>query len=357
MVFARPTLTDLLRRIRQDFLDQGLEKVLQRGSTEDFLARMVRGLAHGLHGHAAWVARQILPANAEDDVLLRWARILHVPLLPAAKASGVAIFATSGDILIPVGSLVRRDDGTEYLVTSSELVGGGGLDQTSCSLEAVETGTGGNADAGDAVTLAVPIAGVTSATVLEAGGASGGRDVESVESLRTRVEARLQYPDVQGGPGNWGLWALEVPGVAYAWERAQEDGAGTLDLYFVDQGEDGWVIPAGGRLTTVENYLLERSPEGMTFQVTAPVADPIDFTIALTPDTAEVRSAVEASLQRMFETHGEPGERIPLTVVAEAISNAAGETDHTLTSPSSAFVPSVSAGNEYLPMLGTITWT
>ena len=87
--------------------------------------------------------------------------------------------------------------------------------------------------------------------------------------------------------------------------------------------------------------------------VAAPVADPLDFAIALTPDTAEVRAAVEAELRDLIAREAEPGGTILISHIREAISIAAGETDHVLASPAG----NVTAAAGAIVTMGAVTWS
>lgn len=81
------------------------------------------------------------------------------------------------------------------------------------------------------------------------------------------------------------------------------------------------------------------------------LAAPLNFTIDLTPDTPEVRAAVEASLAEMIKREAAPGGISLLNHMREAISTATGETDHVLVSPA-ADVPHTTA---QMATMGVIT--
>jgi uncharacterized phage protein gp47/JayE len=72
----------------------------------------------------------------------------------------------------------------------------------------------------------------------------------------------------------------------------------------------------------------------------------------LTADTTAIRAAVSAELTDLFVREGTPAGTILLSHIREAISQAAGETDHILTVPSANVVMGAGA----IPVLGTVTW-
>jgi uncharacterized phage protein gp47/JayE len=86
--------------------------------------------------------------------------------------------------------------------------------------------------------------------------------------------------------------------------------------------------------------------------VVAPTASPLDFNITLAPDTVEVRNAVQAELVDLVAREAEPGGTILWSHLNEAISIAAGETDHVLNSPAANVVEATGA----ITTMGVITW-
>jgi uncharacterized phage protein gp47/JayE len=74
---------------------------------------------------------------------------------------------------------------------------------------------------------------------------------------------------------------------------------------------------------------------------------------SLLPSTAAVQTAVEKALADLFVSEAEPGGTMYLSHIRAAISNAAGEIDSTVVSPSA----NVTAASNTLLTLGTITWS
>jgi uncharacterized phage protein gp47/JayE len=84
----------------------------------------------------------------------------------------------------------------------------------------------------------------------------------------------------------------------------------------------------------------------------APTALVVDFTLSVTPNTTAVQEAVAAELADFFAREAQPGVALPKSQYDQAISFAAGETDHTVTAPAGAITPS--AGQ--LPTLGAVNF-
>lgn len=122
-----------------------------------------------------------------------------------------------------------------------------------------------------------------------------------------------------------------------AWEYPERTSARVVDVLFVMEpsGSDVWAIPSGSEVATVQAYLDERAPSTMTVDVIAPVDDGRSLAIAVTPNTAAVQAAVVERVKAMFLRVAEPGGTITLSQISAAVSEAVGETDHSITSPAS----------------------
>jgi len=349
-MFTRPTLPTLIDRAQGDIEANlpGTDARLRR-SNLNVMARLIAGTSHGLHGHLAWMAEQILPDTAETDYLDRWATLwLDQPRKAAVAAAGSVTFTGTSGVIVPAGTSLLRADGAEYTTDAEATISAGTV---TTAITAVKPGAAGNADAGVTVTITTPIAGITSAATVAAGGLTGGTDIEDDDDLRARVIARMKAPPHGGAVFDYETWALEVAGVTRAWVSPLELGLGTVTVRFV-RDDDVSLIPDAGEVTTVQNYIDARRPVTAAVTVVAPVAVPLDFGIAVTPNTAAVKAAVEAELTDLLRREAEPGGTILLSHVREAISIAAGETNYTMTAPAA----DVTHTTGQMATLGAITW-
>ena len=89
--FTRPTLAELIDRAQTDIEGalQGVNARLRR-RVEFVFARAMAGLTHGLHGHLAFIAEQILPDQAAEAFLLRWGSLFGVDRIEGDIAAGPA---------------------------------------------------------------------------------------------------------------------------------------------------------------------------------------------------------------------------------------------------------------------------
>lgn len=355
MPFSRPGLPVLIDRAAADIESRlpGADARLRR-SNLNVLARVHAGATHGLYGFLEWISRQILPDSADAEFLDRHASLwLPAGRLPASYALGQALVTGTTGAVIPAGTIFKRADGLAYSTSAEATLVAG---QAQVDLVADEAGQIGNAVASTALNLDSPIVGVNAAATVTAGALTGGADIEDDDSLRARVIARIQQTPHGGARHDYISWAKEVAGVTRAWCFPLEMGDGTVTVRFV-RDDDASLIPDAAEVLAVQTYIEALAPVGMQVYVVAPVAAPIAFTISLTPSTASVKTAVEASLRDLLFREAEPeggaGQGVVLlSHIREAISLAAGEADHVLSAPVADVTPAVGQ----MATFGSITW-
>lgn len=350
MPFARPTLSELINRTLADTTSRLSADELLRRADAEVLARVLAGAAHGLYGYIDWLSRQILPDTSESEWLERHASLwLSEGRKPAAAATGAVSFTGVSGSVVPSGTVLRTAAGVQVATVADVTLSGGA---GSAAAEAVEAGAAGNLIAGTPLSLVSPIAGVQSTALVAAGGITGGADIEDDEALRARVIDRIQQPPQGGCAYDYVAWALQVEGVTRAWVYPQELGLGTVTVRFV-RDDDASLIPDAGEVATVQAHIDALRPVTAQVTVVAPVAVPLDITITgLVPDTAAVRAAIQAEVTDLLRREAVPGGTILISRLREAISIAAGESDHVLTSPTA----NITHATGELAVLGTITW-
>lgn len=352
MPFARPSLVDLIARTRADAESRltGGEPVLP-ASNIGVLARVLAGAAHGLHGHLEWMARQMLPDTAEAEWLERHASIRGLTRVPATYASGTLDVLGATGTVIPADTRWRRDDGLEVVASAAVTIGAEA--QPTVPVTARLPGAAGDLAGGQALTLVSPVPGLRAAAVASAAGLTGGGDAESDEGLRARLLAIIRTPPRGGAAADYLVWAYAAhPAITRAWVAPEEYGPGTVTVRVMTDDATADGIPSAGVVAAVQAAIDAARPVTAAALALAPVAQPLDLTIALTVDTVAVRDAVAAALADLVRTRTAPGQTLPLTWIHEAISTAAGEYDHVLSVPSA----DVTCAIGYLPTLGTITW-
>lgn len=354
MPFERPTLSQLITRGKADINTRlpGADANL-RASPEEVMVIAASGLTSGLHGHLKWLSKQILTDLSDDEFLVREAADFGLTKSKAVAAIGPATFTGTNGVVIPLGTIFTRNDGTQFKVTTAATVA---LGQAVPILTAVQPALAGNCLAGVILTIASPITGLNATGVVSGGGIVNGSDIESTSHLRTRVLLRKQTPPTGGGPGDYKQWALAVSGVTRAWEFPLLLGPGTISLFFVRDG-DVSIIPNPAAVAIVQAYLNTKAPVTAQVIASAPIADVTNFTIHIVPSNTTTQAAVTAELAALLLSSSRPSDgagagTILLSQINDAVGIAAGVTDYTVTLPAANVVPALG----HMPILGTITW-
>lgn len=352
MPFARPTLKDIRDRTLADIKSKFgiVSTILRRALLRDFSDAMAAGF-HANHGHIDWATKQLFTATAETDYLDLHGADYGLARKVSTFASGSVDFSGTDSTQIPAGTVVQRADGVQYSTNAAATIAAG---VATVAVTAEVAGADGNADAGTALTLVSPIAGIDSAASVEAAGISGGADTEDDDDYRARIQQRKRNTPQGGSVSDFERWTLEVAGVTRAFIAKNGMGPGTTVVRFVLDDDPVSIIPDAAKIQEVQDYLEDDSRRGTTgdIYVLAPVEVPVDLTIALTPNTATVQAAVAAEITDLFRREAVPGATLLLSHIDEAISTAAGEEDHELVSP----IADITLGAGDLAVLGTITW-
>ncbi|MEM7608181.1 MAG: baseplate J/gp47 family protein [Myxococcota bacterium] len=348
MTFVRPSLEEIIDRVRQDFETKFTNAAVRlRKTVEDVIARSLAGVSHGLHGHAASVYRQQFPQTADPAGLALWAEMLGVERRIGEFSRGIVISNANG--FVPIGHVLVSTDGQEFEIEYEiDTLPG---QQAEFHIKARERGREGNLPALSTLTFQPAWGAHTEATIANPG-LDGGFGPESDSQFKDRVVRRLALP-VQGGTErDFVTWALEVPGVLRA--TTTVNAAGEVDLYPLDVASDGFSpsVPSFERLQTIQEYIDERTPVGFVCDVTTPQALAANFTIRIDDgDTTEVRQQIQLALLDYFGGLN-VGDDVILSQVSAAISSVPGERDHTILSPATNVVTDI----PFYRTLGAITW-
>ena len=348
MTFTRPALQDLINRTRDDVVSRLPSPEILRRSDGEVYARVLAGAAHGLYGELEWLSRQLIYDTADTDFLERWASIWGLARKTATAAGGTVTFTGSNGALINSGTVLVAYDGQLYATTASGTIASG---TAVVAVAAVTAGVAGNRATGQSFTLQSPVSGVNATAT--AGAMTGGADLETDDSLRSRLLLRIANPPQGGSKSDYQQWALAFPGVTRVWVSPQALGAGTVSVFFMMDGTYVDGIPLSGDVTALAAYLDPLRPVTASVTVLAPVAVPLNFTISgLSPNTAAVQAAITAELKDLILREASPGGTLLISHIREAISTAAGEVDHSLNVPSANVVSTT--GN--ISTMGTVSF-
>lgn len=369
MPFARPSLTALRNQSVQDITTSGVPGLtgLLRNAVLRVLAWVMAGLAYSVYGYADWIARMGVPFTAQDEYLYAWAALIGIYPEPATAATGTASFTGNpAESVLPSGTELRRQDGTPYVTTGNDVIADSGGVIVAPILATV-SGAYTNADAGTTINIVTPVAGILSTGTT--GALTGGADVETNDSLRTRMLFKYREPPQGGAEADYIQWALEVPGCTRAWIVSQGYGPGSVAVFpmFDDteaahggfpQGTDGCATEevrgptATGDQALVAEHIWTAQPVTVLTYVAAPTSFSIDVNIdGLDPNTDDMKAAIIGSLNDLFLAIAEINGIIWPSDLYEAILATPGINHFEVTTPLEA----VQAGPGELPILGNFT--
>lgn len=330
MPFETPNLPTLIARTSAD-LEGGSNL---RRSDAAVLSRVHPAAVYGLYQYLAWQSRQLFYDTADEEALLRHGASRGVPRKQPTFAEGWAMFQgqagrqlLSGVRLDIGGVLYDVVEGVSFQTTTARAL-----------VRAVDVGAQGNQAAGAALQLVSPVLGVQSDAVVDAGGITGGADLEPLEDYRDRVGERFKNVPHGGAPDDYVRWAKEQPGVTRAWCRRRWVGPGTVAVFVVNDAATP-ITPGDADLDRIKAAIELDRPVTAELGVLAPTLVPVVYQLSVTPDSPRVRAAVELALAQLHERESDLGTRMLHTHMGEAISGAAGEVDHVLHSPAADVVP------------------
>lgn len=362
MAFNRPTLETLITRVEGEIrAGLGLVTLLRR-SFLSVLARVMAGLSHTVLGFIAYVEKQAFPDTAEGDYLLRWAAIWGVLQKPATYAKFRCAVTGLAGTTIPINTVYRRTDGVEYLTEAAVTLTGA---NDKIVLIAVAAGLSGEVAISDQINILSPIAGLDSTAVVDQI-IIEPEDIETIESLRSRLIDRIQNPPSGGTPTDYIQWALSVPGITRAWVGPQALGPGTVVVYVVNDDDDP-ITPSPAKITEVADYIETVRPVTANVSIVAPTLLELDMTIKIKPNTPSIQAAITTEIQDLIYrdaalagAYKGPSVlhtgKILLSRINEAISIALGEDDHEITLINGVAPADVTPATGELVVLGTITW-
>ncbi len=337
MAYDRPSLSELLRRIRADIENNTEGSAFLRRSFENVLARVLAGLAHGLYGYLGWVSRQILPSTCDEEYLLLWGAALKVPRKAPQRWIGLVQFTGTNGTTLPLGTGLQSPDGTLYATSEEDDVA---LGVVVVEVQASDTGSASNLETGAELRLTATVPGINSIGTVTSQ-VQAGDDLEDLEDYRVRVVEALGIQAMGGIEEDYVRWVRSTAGVDVdrVWVTPRLYGSATVGVAFsVVQSR---VLPTPLEQAQVQAVLDANKPVDLIAATAwTPAAHELNVvaTITPTPD-ADLTAAIEAELVAMVRRDAQPDGTILLSHIREAISAATGEDDHVLTSPTADVVP------------------
>jgi uncharacterized phage protein gp47/JayE len=362
-MFERPTLTEIITRIKNDIVSRitGASTLLRRSILSVF-ATAFGGAIHSLYGNIEYNKDQLFILDADLESLKKHANEYGLSLNEAEKATGEVTATGTAGTSIPIYSELQSATGQVYLTDTAAILDAGGL--ATIDITAKVAGENGNDDAGISLSFVSPISGVNTTVTVGATGLSGGADEEEEDDFRNRILTRKRKPPHGGIQEDYVNWMLEVSGVTRAWSIPMYQGVGTIGCAFVRDNDDS-IFPDDSEKETVYDYIVSHTEEVTGKIVGAPVTAveniymislsplAVNFNIQISPNTGDVQTAVTSQLEDLINVDGGPEQTIRLSRARAAISAAAGEEYHEITYPTE----DITASSQQIHVLGTITFS
>jgi uncharacterized phage protein gp47/JayE len=363
MAFPRPTLEQIYRRIIGDVKSStGLKRVLPKSFVGAFAMAMA-AVAHTLYGFIDWCYRQLFPFSQDYSQLVIWARDVK-GMSPSESSYAIlsVLFPGTNATFIPLGTEFQSPDGILFETEEDFFVVDG---EVLITLKAQQAGRSGNIETGGTISLTYSIAGLNSDGIVQSID-STGEEAETLDSFRKRVLFELQNPPSGGSFADYIRWAKEVPGVTRAWAFPGALGDGSVAVKFVLDGNED-IIPDNDKIAEVQDYINNVRPITAFVEVSAPIPLPLDIEIAISPNNAEVQTAIELEIGDLvlrnsqvsgaYKNEDEVHDgKILLSKIREAVSIAAGEEDNEIISILGEEPANIEPDEFNLVVPGEITW-
>ena len=335
MPLTKPTLIELETRIRSDILTRVTPGTgALRYALLKIYAKVWAAATYLLWGAIEFLSKMAFPQTAINTDQTSFLALIGNKWigdkLQPTTAAGNVVFTGVDTTLVPSGTTVQDPDGKKYDTQANATITGG---SATAAVISQESGEAQNQAPGTGLTLVSPITDIDDDATVDADGLTGGTDLETDEDYRERIINRIQNPPMGGSENDYIRWAKEaLSTITRVWIYPDYTQPSEVGVFFVKDNDPLNIIPTGGDLTTVDTYLNDpdRKPVIAKPKSYAPTKGVTDFTIRIKPFRQDVQDQIEASLQAMILRDSEPGGRLLISKIREAISVSTGEEDHVI---------------------------
>ncbi|KKM75427.1 hypothetical protein LCGC14_1390340 [marine sediment metagenome] len=278
------------------------------------------------------------------------------------KSSGNVVFSrtgTTGDITIPIGTLVATADGTQFETTAVGTIQNGNQDSNSVSISATEEGTESNVPANTITVVVTPVNGVES--VDNSASTTGGLDEETDESFVKRFR---EFIEGLGQSSENGLitGAKLVTGIrsASTIEHFPPSSSYNVSVYVDDGAGNAPAALIAAALLKLEGEGTASNPgykaAGINIQVLAPSKVTQDVTVVITDDGTLAEITMTYNIEQAISNYINNlvlGDDIIKNSLVKVIMAVSGVSDISLTTPAS----NVTINPNQIARTGTMTVT
>jgi uncharacterized phage protein gp47/JayE len=322
MLSGRPSLQTIYTRILSDIQSRlDGKKKIGKFSFYGIIAVVFAGAIHICYGFLYKFIDQLFYDSAEREYLIKLAYRRGINVKSATFSSGrLNVFGEEGTEITE--SFIFRDSaGIEYSPSESYIIPEEGeviidissnvegtVGNTRDSVLTLDLNSIGDLDP-DNIDVSAPIH----------SGLNNGADEESTSSIRNRIAISYSVPPAGGRDSDYELWALEIPGIDFAWTKPTFAGAGTVGVVVSDINK---LTPTLFALQSAQNNIQNKKPSGVSVVVSSVLRRRLDIVIAISPNTLELRQNVRGNLDSLFDGLSIPGEKFYLNSIMTSIGQS-----------------------------------
>lgn len=256
--------------------------------------------------------------TSDDEYVVRRCADYGIERDMGSKAAVTLTLSGTDGAVIPAGTIFGTDDGLDFITTEdAEIISGAAQVQA----EAEKVGALYNVAAGTVTKIITLVAGVSAVT--NSAAATGGADMESIETLKAKWKKRFQSLPGSGNEAFYEVLAEEIPGVASAKAQGCWNGAGTVRVIL--RGEHNSVVDSGVT-DAVSAYIEENKPFDATVTVVSVEAVTIGIEATVTLEDgillADIKNEFESKVSDYFSKFD--GSKVYITKIAELLSACDG---------------------------------
>ena len=210
------------------------------------------------------------------------------------KSTGILSFAGSDDTTINAGTIVQTDDGLQFKTLSQGVISSGTAE---IPAESIEIGLKYNVPAESIQSMVINIPGISS--VSNSSAFENGSDDESIDELKQRYFLKKQMSPSSGNKTDYIKWAMEVPGVSNAKVYPLWDGAGTVKVVLIGQGNTA----VGSEIVqNAQEHINESKPIGaaVTVQSASQKSINVSANVVTASDINEIKAKFQSKLAEYF---------------------------------------------------------
>lgn len=232
------------------------------------------------------------------------------------------------------------------------------------AIKALEYGINGNSAGGSQLSLISPIIGVDNSCYISYDGLTLGLDIETDESLRTRLKERCSNFTAPFTKSGLPVFIKEkIAGITRVWVQDATPSAGYVTIYFARDNDN--IIPTASQVNAVKDAIIDadngikpaNTPDNYVI-VASPTPISINIVFStLSPNTVAMKTAISQTLADYFKSAAvNVGGDIALTelnaLIYSVIDDEGNSPVFTLSTPSS----NTAISDSQLAILGTITY-